>query len=551
MKTSLAFYLFIILVSTLGCNSVTESAVGIDDKLSSDIKAILQGNTDDTYLKDSLQNKSTLLSFYEANNNKAVWSSGQKVLAISDTLVGFLKNAKYVGLFKEKYNYDRINERYVFLRNDTLNRSKPNDWLLHDLMLSDAYISILRDLKYGRMADSSINMSSPEQDLQVFKDFFDLGGAGLGITTSLKLVQPAHEDYWKLVNSASSFTDSMDSKRYTPLGFPYKDSTAFVKLLKKRIAESGINVDRKGKTDSIVLAELISKYQQKKGIKKDGKLTASLVKNLNNTDYNKFLKFALTLDKYKTLPSKMPNKYIWVNIPSYRLQVISDDTVALESKVICGKSSSSTPEITSEISDLVLYPTWIVPTSIITAQMIPGLKRNPNYLARRGLYLLDRKGRRVNAASVNWSKYSKGIPYLVQQGSGDDNSLGVIKFNFKNDHSVYLHDTNQRYLFKNTNRSLSHGCVRVEQWRELAHYIANTDSVMSKTPKNLTYSADSIDSWLTVKKMRKIDVKYKMPLFIVYFSVYADAGHLKFYDDVYDEDSRLIAKYYSNKNFSP
>lgn len=550
MKLLIPSYLFIALTVIVGCNSGSDNLGRIDDKLTSDIQAVLHGNTDVAYLKDSLQNKIVLLSFYEANGNKPVWSNGNKVLAITDTLIDFLKNANNVGLFKEKYNFEKINQRYIFLRNDTLKKSIAEDWLLNDMMLSDAYLSVLKDLKYGMMSDSASGSNSTEKYLEVFKSFFQLGNEGISITKALELAQPAHQDYWKLVRSASTFTDSIDKRRYTLLKFPYTDSIVFIRQLKKRIAESGVSINKKGKSDSLILTELITKYQLQKGIKKDGKITASLVKNLNNTDYNKFLKFALTLDKYKILPSKMPNRYIWVNIPSYKLQVMSSDTIALESKVICGKTNSATPEITSEISDLVLYPTWTVPNSIITGQMIPGLKRNSNYLARRGLYLLDRRGRKVNAASVNWSKYSKGIPYLVQQGSGDGNSLGVIKFNFKNDHSVYLHDTNQRYLYKNANRSLSHGCVRVELWRELAHYIANTDSIMSKTPKNLTYTADSIDSWLTAKKMRKIEVKTKLPLFIVYFSVYTDAGQLKFYDDVYDEDSKLIAKYYGNSNYS-
>ncbi len=541
---------FLALFSIAGCEADPNKASGIDDALSSQIKDVIEGQSTVKFLNDSLKNHELLKAFYKANEEKPVWSESKKLLPITDTFVQFIAQSQNFGLFKEDYQFATIKRNYDLLRFDSTGKTKTQDWLLQEIMLSDAYLSIIRDLKFGRINDSLKKQLSTEKYVTTFEAQLDFTEENSSISHHLRAVQPMHTDYWNLVNSASGFTDSMDIKRYTPLGFPYNDSIAFVKQFKKRMAESGFAIDRKERDDSTALVNLILKYQGARQLKKDGKISASLVKQLNNTDYNKFLKFALTLDKYRSLPARMPGKYIWVNIPSFYLKVMNADTVALVSKVICGKPTSSTPEIRSEISDLVMYPTWTVPNSIITKEMIPGLRRNTNYLARRGLYLLDGKGRKVNPARVNWSKYSKGIPYRVQQGSGDGNSLGVMKFNFKNDHSVYLHDTNQRYLFKNSYRSLSHGCVRVELWRELAHYIANNDSMMSKTPTKLKYTADSIDNWLVAKKMRKIDVNYKIPLYIVYFSAYAEAGRLKFYDDVYSEDSRLIAKYYGKRNLS-
>jgi murein L,D-transpeptidase YcbB/YkuD len=268
---------------------------------------------------------------------------------------------------------------------------------------------------------------------------------------------------------------------------------------------------------------------------------------MNTSDAERFKRIAITLDRYKQLPDTMPEKYIWVNLPAYYLWVIDHDTIALESKVICGKPDTRTPLLNSEITDMVTYPTWTVPTSIIAKQYLPRLKTNPGYLAKLGLKLVNSKGETVDAYSVNWSKYSKGIPFKVMQNSGDNNALGIFKFNFNNPYAVYLHDTNQRYLFKNGARALSHGCVRVQDWQQLAFYIARNDSMNITSPAALKYNTDSIKNWIANKQHRSIYVKNRIPIFIRYFSCEGKDGKIKFYDDIYGEDKVMREKYFADK----
>lgn len=161
--------------------------------------------------------------------------------------------------------------------------------------------------------------------------------------------------------------------------------------------------------------------------------------------------------------------------------------------------------------------------------------------------MVDSKGETVSGNDVKWSKYSKGIPYKIMQGSGDDNALGILKFNFSNAYAVYLHDTNQRYLFKNAVRSLSHGCVRVQEWQKLAFYIARNDSMNVKSGETLHYTTDSIMAWLDRKENKRISVKNKISLFIRYFTCEAKNGKIKFYDDIYGEDKFIREKYFTDK----
>jgi len=370
-----------------------------------------------------------------------------------------------------------------------------------------------------------------------------------GLLVSL---QPKHKKYWQLKKGIKRFIDSMDRRVFTHVTYPYKkgdpkDSLYFIKALQKRLAESNYINSGKKLPDSTELSIAIKKYQVQKRLKADGKFGKELISSLNSNDAERFKRIAITLDRYKQLPDKMPEKYIWVNLPGYYLELLNADTVVFESKVICGKPETRTPLLTSEISDIVTYPTWTVPTSIIVKQYLPKLKNNPNYISRLGLKLMNVKGEVINPGTINWAKYSKGIPYRIVQGSGDNNSLGVIKFNFDNPYAVYLHDTNQRYLFKNASRALSHGCVRVQEWEKLAYFIAGNDSTLSKNKDSLKYTADSIRNWISNKERHMVDVKNHIPLFIRYFSCEEKNGMIKFYEDIYGEDKQLMEKYFAKK----
>jgi murein L,D-transpeptidase YcbB/YkuD len=227
------------------------------------------------------------------------------------------------------------------------------------------------------------------------------------------------------------------------------------------------------------------------------------------------------------------------------MEVIDDNEVKISSKVISGKPKTRTPLLTSAISSIITYPQWVPPPSIIQKEILPAVKKNPGYLAKKGFSLLDKDGNEVDPYTVDWSKYSKGMPYKVVQGSGDANALGIIKFVFDNKYSVYLHDTNQRYLFSNAMRSLSHGCVRVQEWDKLAWYILGSDSSLAGGRN--TVRIDSVKSWLRSKQKKTVSLRNKVPVFIRYITCEGVKGNVVFYDDVYGEDKFLRQRFFGDK----
>lgn len=556
--------LFLLLV-ILSCNSsdkevkeadIIEDPREMNDHVAEDIMAALEHASANEGKIDSnsrLRLLQVVETFYDRNDHKPVWSHTSHWLPLADSLFNFIANAEDQALYPDDYHFKALKTIRDTLVADSATRKNAILWTNADILLTDGFMLLIKHLKQGKLQPDSLSLN---RDSVLVEKFFiaklnellekkDLSGMLIDL-------QPKHRGYWELKKGIPGFVDSMDRRQYTGVKYPFKkgnatDSLSFIRSLQKRLSESKYLEMSSLLPDSATLSAAIRKYQVNKKLTVDGKYGRQLVNSLNNNDMENFKRIAINLDRYRHLPEKMPEKYIWVNIPGYYLWMVEADTIVFESKVITGKPETRTPQLTSKITNMITYPTWTVPTSIIVKQYLPKLKNNPNYLSRIGLKLLNSKGEEVDPNSVNWSKYSRGIPYKVMQGSGDNNSLGVIKFNFNNPYDVYLHDTNQRYLFKNASRALSHGCVRVQEWEKLAFYIAGNDSTLSKRKDSLRYTSDSIKHWIAVKQRHQVNVQNQVPLYIRYFSVEGRNGTLRFYEDIYGEDRQLIDKYFSKR----
>jgi murein L,D-transpeptidase YcbB/YkuD len=552
------FLLFFILSCNSGVNenNLVTDPEDMDDVVSNTIRQHLLkvstngGMVDDTIKLSFIQ---AVNRFYDGHSYNPVWSKNAGWKKITDSLYLFIKEGQYEGLFPNDYHFKNLSSLKQKLDADSLKRMDPVLWAKADMMFTDAFMHLVKDLKQGRLMPDSISFQkdSLESDKLFSKSLQEVISKNqlLGLMHSL---QPALKPYWELKKGIKPFVDSMDKRSYIYVTYPYKkgdaqDSAYFIKTLMKRLTQNDCANFSGKMPDSLQLAIAIRKYQRIKGLKEDGKYSTSLIRTMNVSDAERFKRIAITLDRYKQLPEPMPEKYIYVNLPGYYLQVWQKDSIVLESKVICGKPETRTPVLNGNISDMVTYPTWTVPTSIIVKQYLPRLKRDPGYLRRIGFRLESGRGRSVDPANINWNKYSRGIPYNVVQSSGDNNALGIFKFNFQNNYAVYLHDTNQRYLFNNGFRALSHGCVRVQEWKKLAFYIARNDSINSKRPDSLRYNTDSINNWIRAKDRHVMLVKNTVPLFIRYFGCDGVNGKIRFYEDIYGEDKVLREKYFSEK----
>lgn len=515
----------------------------LEERVAKDLRKTLEYATKNrAQINDSV----TLASFrlvnpvYDQCKYQAIWSRRDEFESMADSLYTVVEHAKEWGLFPEDYHYASLQAVWNRLKKDSASQKDAALWTKADVLLTDAYFTIARHLKLGRLGPDSVTLKKDSlyNDAFFIKNFYTATSQGTVIRT-LQGLEPAYPGYQRIRRGIKSFLDSAHFRAYTYIKYPYKDSLQFIASLGKRLSEDGF-LQKGAATDSATLSAGIQKYQQTKKLKATGKITESLVRSLNNTDWEKFKSVAVTLDRYKLLPDTLPSTYVLVNLPAYTLYVYDEDTLALQSRVIVGSPRTRTPLLNSAISNFITYPQWTVPYSIIFKEMLPRIQRNVGYLARQNLMVVNGKDEVVDPYTIDWAKLNpKRFPYLIRQRQGDDNSLGVIKFNFVNKYSVYLHDTNTRWQFNRSSRDISHGCVRVEQWEKLSHFLVRADTVR--------FPPDTLRAWMSRQEKHMVTGFPKVPLFIRYLTTDGKNGKLVFYSDIYGYDRQLKEKYFSGK----
>ena len=481
-------------------------------------------------------------SLYDTNQHQPIWQRYDKITPEGKSMMNLIQNCRLWGLFPNDYHYNILSfiDRAFDLDTNALKNAAL--WARKDLLLTDAFFIMVRHLKQGRIPFDSVTLRT--DTLLSNKFYTDALSKALqsgNVAQILHELEPKSKGYDSLKNYISFFLDSASFIPYTYLLYPYKDSVSFFHLLQKRLVETGNLSDSVPQMDSIQFKSAIRRFQKKYEFKITGYISNSIVDKLNNTDLEKFKKIAVTLDRYKQLPDSLPETYVWVNLPAFMLRVVDHDTIVFTSKVIVGGPITRSPVLTSEISNFITMPQWTVPFSIIFKEMLPKIRQNVDFLAKENLMVVNDEDSVLDPNTINWKKLSRThFPYQLKQRQGDDNSLGVIKFNFRNKYSVYMHDTNVRWMFSKSYRAISHGCVRVKEWEKLADYLIRNDSMRIKP--------DTIKAYIARGEKHLFSGFHKLPVYIRYFTCEGKDGRIQFYDDIYDEDRTLIQKYFANKS---
>jgi L,D-transpeptidase YcbB len=512
----------------------------------SDLKSLLQYASDN---KDKLNDSIVLVyrkledTLYDSNGYKPLWSDKEQWLPAGDSLLAFIGNSKTYGLFPSDYHYTALSFIQRVINEDTMARKNPALWTRADLMLTDAFFNLVKDLKQGRLDFDSVTLRKdsvlPDS---LFLQMLATARKSGQIVAVLDSLEPRHPGYDSLKAGLQDFLASAHFRYLTWLSYPYekKDSAAFAVALANRLREVGYLDSVVGQPDTSTLAGAIRNYQATNKLKVTGRVNGDMVSMMNNSDWEKFKRIAINLDRYKLLPDTLPKTFVWVDLPAFTLQVVDSGAVAMESKVIVGAPKTRTPLLTSEISNFVTYPQWTVPVSIIMKEMLPAIKKNIDYLRKENLMVVDDNDSVRDPSTINWRRLNKNnFPYQIKQRQGDDNSLGVMKFNFKNKYDVYLHDTNVRWMFDKTFRALSHGCVRVKEWRKLSDFLTRKDT--------MKYHPDTLRAWIKRQEKHTVYGFTRVPVFIRYYTCEGIKGKVVFHDDIYGEDKELRNRYFANK----
>ena len=279
----------------------------------------------------------------------------------------------------------------------------------------------------------------------------------------------------------------------------------------------------------------IQKFQKRNGIESTGVIDTKTIEALRITMPEHIQKIMINMERCKWVPAQQNGDYLVVNIPAYKLYVYQNDSLKWSCDVVVGKTleTSNTVIFSDSLEYVVFSPYWNVPNSIVVKDLIPALKKNRNYLQRLNMEVVDNTGNLVKASSIHWKNYSNNFPFIIRQKPGAKNSLGLVKFIFPNKYDIYLHDTPQKYLFDETARGFSHGCIRIEKPFELAKFLLRTNKI---------YTDEKIHQLMNSGKQTYVKLKTKVPVYIGYFTAWVDReGVLNFRDDIYHYDEKMKA----------
>ncbi len=280
------------------------------------------------------------------------------------------------------------------------------------------------------------------------------------------------------------------------------------------------------------LAEAVARFQAESGLKADGAAGGNTIAFLNRAGKDDTAEILANMERWRWLPRDLGAFHVEVNVPEFQVRIVDDGKIVHETRVVTGKVTNQTPIFSDEMESIVVNPSWNVPASITTKEMLPKVRNDPSYLSRNGYQVLAKVNGKVvpvSPGSVDWSTAS-ARNIQIRQRPGDDNALGSIKFLFPNEHSVYLHDTPSKSLFQRDQRAFSHGCVRVQNPLEFADVLLAYQGGWTK--ERLRKMVGGRESWVNLPK--------HIPIHITYFTAFVDdSGTLQMRPDIYGYNARV------------
>jgi murein L,D-transpeptidase YcbB/YkuD len=279
------------------------------------------------------------------------------------------------------------------------------------------------------------------------------------------------------------------------------------------------------------LQDAVKRFQRRHGLQDDGLVGGPTVAEMNIPIDARIRQIEMNMERWRWLPRVLGERYLLVNIPEMRLDVWDGGQVPLSMRVVVGKPDTQTPIFNEQMTHVVFAPYWNVPPDIAEKETMPSVMRDPAFLDKMNMEVVDAKGNPVDPGSVDLGNASE---YRFRQRPGTSNALGLVKFMFPNQFDVYLHDTPADSLFARASRSFSHGCVRVEQPEQLAQY------VLRDQPE---WTPEKISEAMHAGHEQIVKLKEPIPVYLGYWTARVTPdGILQFRQDVYGIDARLGTK---------
>lgn len=480
--------------------------------------------------EELLEDKSDSIKlYYKKFNNFEIWIDQEN----RADLIAQIEKSKLEGLNPDDYKLETIYNKEVV--RDSLSKI---DLLQYDILLTETFAKLATHYYKGKLNPKEVNPS-----WELFEKKINISPllihaiSNKKIASTLKELLPQHIQY-KMLKEALVEIDNYPNVAFDSLYFTKKiipnDTIKQIIKIKKRLRfwNDLTSQDSISSIYDSITVKAVKKFQFRHGLTADGIIGKSTLDALNWDKIGRKKQIIANLERWKWYPKDFGDKYILVNLPDYTLNLICNNDTLAQRKVVVGKPKRKSIVLNSKMSNIVYNPTWTVPPTIIKEDLSVEAARNRSYFSRNRIKIYNSKNQEISPN--NWNP-NKPNNYRYVQDPGYNNSLGLVKFNFPNNHLVYLHDTNHREMFVLNYRALSSGCVRIENPLEISELILQDQD-------NGRWNKETINEIIERKKTYMIKVKNPIYIHQLYWTSWAKKNRLYFRDDIYKVDLELYSK---------
>ena len=466
---------------------------------------------------------------YENHDGNPLWLDGDGLRERrTKTLMTALLNADADALSLDAYPLEELH-RVVSALVET---KTPSAELLADVdvALTTTYVMLGDDLLTGQVSPSSVSQDwHIEPTSAQIEAALDRYLRDSRFDVAMTQMRPEYEEYSALQEqlqryrklAASGGWQSLPETRTLKPGD--HAPAGYLTALRERLSVEGyLKHDGRqssgSRGDSVYDAEIagaVAMFQREHGIVVDSALGAETVKSLNVPAAYRLGQIAANMERYRWMPRTPGDKYVIVNVPAFRLEAFENAQKVMEMKVIVGAefANRNTPAFSDSMQYVVFRPYWNATDNIMDNELWPKVETDPTFLRRNDYEVVSEGGQR-----------------RIRQLPGKKNALGLVKFMFPNTFDIYMHDTPEQELFDKDVRAFSHGCIRLEQPERMAEW------VLGWSPEEVREAMESD------RDDRRVNLKQKVAVYIVYFTTYVRDGRLYFGNDLYNRDAALIER---------
>ena len=470
-----------------------------------------------------------LVAHYVKNKAAPYWLAGAHALPF----VQRLQNALYDGLDPASYPIDSLIQlnRNVTKGGDAVAAAKA------ELYYSAFFIAYASDLKIGRLSPQKVdpNLFRNRKTIDALEVLTAMAKQD-NPSKFLTAFEPRNNHYQTLKRMLKVYTRVINDGLSWPRvadGAPLKpgQNDPRVAQIRHVLSLTGdFEWDDNGSTVyDERLAIAVRRFQQRHGLEAKGLIGKQSVMALNISPQERQKQIILNMERWRWMPDNLGTDHFLINIAGFELQRVEANTIVDRMTVVVGAVATQTPEFSAAMQYVELNPTWTVPYSIATTEMLTKLRANPYAYADD--FDIFTSGKLADWGSINWASYGPGkFPFTFRQHPGDRNALGKVKFMLPNSHNIYLHDTPAKDKFAATTRAFSHGCIRLSRPQDLAYALLGDKLGMSRS---------QIDGIWAGGATTKVNLPQQIPVHLVYATAFATENGIEFRPDIYGRDRKL------------